>query len=299
MAGSGQMDLDFDTLVTSYPTYNKLPPAIQKYITDSNAEIDKLNAKLKEGEKASPHNTPCCLQVSHALNQYGGKHVIGPRSSRPRANIQLPPGSGIYHVQAVDELEGHLSSQYGAGEEVKTKDRKDGAAIKAYLSGSQGILCFRNGGAGAHTELWDGSSIIQRSGAPMSNGAAISESYCWGQPRVVFWKAIGETPPMVVPDWLPGWWEVKDSNDTFYYYFFRFGTVHFTKNQPSPMMCPVTTNESSGTYTIDVARSLTINWNVGPLSQEVFTPQGAGNPPTFSGAHPNTPSMPFTARKIG
>jgi hypothetical protein len=38
--------------------------------------------------------------------------------------------------------------------------------MKEHLGGKQGILVFRITGAGAHTELWDGKSIIQKAGAP-------------------------------------------------------------------------------------------------------------------------------------
>jgi hypothetical protein len=93
-----------------------------------------------------------------------GAPQIPTRSFR-RANPELPKGSGSYYLQAVDELENYLTGKYGAGEEIKTGSRKDMASMKKYLNGKQGILCFRTSGAGAHTELWDKTRIIQ-DGAP-------------------------------------------------------------------------------------------------------------------------------------
>ena len=75
--------------------------------------------------------------------------------------------------------------------------------MKRYLDGRRGILLFRNGGAGHHTELWDETHIIQDGKAVSGGGAVMNESSVFGQPRVLLWavseEKTGITP---VPDWL-------------------------------------------------------------------------------------------------
>jgi hypothetical protein len=262
MSTMGKIAIDFETLRKNYPVYNNLPPHLRNY-------IDSLNKGLKEGQ---PRNTPCCLQVSEALNGCRGDHKIPPRSLR-RENPELPKGSGNYYLQAVDELENYLAGKYGAGEEIKTGSRKDMPSMKKYLDGKQGILCFRNSGAGAHTELWDKTRIIQ-DGAPTSSGAAMDQGYIFGQPRVVFWETTGAAPAVaVVPLWLNGWWKVWDGN--YYYYFFGpGGVVQYTKTKPSNTSGPPIRADNIGRYTYTPPAQLVIMWNQVPgaeaACQETF-----------------------------
>jgi hypothetical protein len=199
-------------------------------------------------------------------------HKIPPRSYR-RDNVQLPPGSGNYYLQAVDELEEYLAGKYGAGDEIKTPSRKDMASMKSYLNGKQGILCFRNSGAGAHTELWDKTRILQ-DGAPSSSGAAMNQEYIFGQPRVVFWETTGATAVVgVVPSWLLGWWKVWDGN-TYYYFFSRDGVVQYTKTAPRNTSAPPQRANNLGYYTYTPPNRLVVTWNPVPgvemACQETF-----------------------------
>jgi type VI secretion system (T6SS) effector Tae4 (amidase) len=284
---TGTIPVDFDTLRKSYPVFKKLPPHLQNY-------IDALNKGLTPGQ---PKNTPCCLQVSEALNGCGGDHKVPSRSHR-RANPELARGSGNYFLQAVDELEIHLKAKYGPGEEIKTGSRKDTPSIKKHLSGRQGILCFRSAGAGTHTELWDKTRILQ-DGAPSSSGAAMNQDYIFGQPRVVFWEATGASAPVsVAPVWITGWWEVKDGLETYYYYFFPTGVVHYTRTRPVGPHRPLPTNDSSGTYSADVSGNITVRWKVGDLAVEIFTPLEIARPPTMAGSYPGYLAPPFRARKM-
>jgi hypothetical protein len=290
MATPGKIEAKFETLLKNYPVFTKLPPHIKKY-------IDELNKDLKPGE---PKNTPCCLQMSEGLNHCGDAHKIPPRSYR-RKNPELPSKSGTWFLQAVDELEHHLADTYGAGEEIKNKSRMDAKKIKDYLKGRQGILLFREGYAGAHTELWDKTTVIQSAGFPGSAGAIISETYIWGRPRVVFWEVVGDPGGStgVVPDWLPGWWEVSDQLDTYYYYFFPFGTVHYTRTEPVMFYCPAITNQDSGKFTVDLLGLINIKWNVGDYARESFVPLPVTSPPTLLGTYPDYPgTFPFNATKI-
>src|SRR5262245_24153077 len=103
MAGTGTIRMKFSTLESAYPKHNALPKPVQDY-------LDRLNKDIPEGK---PKNTPCCLQMSHALNATGQK--VGPRSFR-RDNA---PIAGNYYIQAVDELEHYLIGRYGRTEDIK------------------------------------------------------------------------------------------------------------------------------------------------------------------------------------
>ena len=256
MSETGKIRTNFDTLKANYPTYKTLPPALQKHMDDLN--------------KVKPGNTPCCIQVSHALNKAG---QLIPAHSFRRPNA--PIGS-YYYIQAVDELEQYLSALYGRGEDLK-KSVPSGklAEMKTYLDGKQGILVFRNSGAGFHTELWDKTHIMQDGGAPSGGGALMNQPAIFSQPRVLFWEvseeAAGLTP---VPDWLRGWWKVTDGN-TYYYYFSDQHVVTYTKAEPKylasqPFKQPL--NEGAVTISKDLA-TVVIDWNPadGGETKETFT----------------------------
>ena len=144
-----------------------------------------------------PGNTPCCVQVSHALNMAGQKipqtYDYAKQRGRSPSPIQVN-GSTNHYLLAVDELEQWLTQKYGAGVNVRalagltktpssdpTQRRKDMDQMKAYLSGSKGILLFRSVGAGFHTELWDGTQILQRD---------MDETNLFSQARVLMWYCV-------------------------------------------------------------------------------------------------------------
>lgn len=286
MASDGKIAVEFETLRQNYPVYTALPPHLKNF-------LNALNKGVKPGQ---PTNTPCCMQVSEALNACGGSHKIAPKSHR-RPNSELPAKSGNYYLLAVDELEKHLVATYGPGEEVKVKGRMDKTAIKKYLNGKQGILVFREGVAGKHTELWDRTRILQ-DGAPSASGARMSEDGIFGTPRVVFWEVTGGAPTtLLVPHWLPGWWEVKDGADVYYYYFFPTGAVCYTKNRPTVQTRPLPTQENSGTFSAEGSRQVTVEWNAAGLPVEVFTPAPT-RPPVMAGRFQGYTSPPFTAKKL-
>jgi hypothetical protein len=272
----GRIQVDFDDLKSHYPTYRTLPKALQDF-------MDALN-------RVSPGNTPCCVQMSHALNLAG--QIIPSRSYR-RSNSAI---GSYYYILAVDELEQYLAGRYGRGEEIKTASRRDKASIKKYLNGKQGILCFRSAGAGAHTELWDKSRILQ-DGAPSSSGAAMNQDYIFGQPRVVFWETTGSIPArVIVPPWLQGWWEVYDGN-YYYYYFNDENVVTYTKTKPAnTSMSPYKMPMNEGDVTVsDDETQITIDWNPadGGETQEIFTKR---SPTTMNGT--SNRYAPLFATKI-
>jgi hypothetical protein len=100
MANTGRIRVSFDSLKTHYPTYNKLPKTLQDF-------MDGLN-------NIKPGNTPCCVQMSHALNKAG--QLIPATSFRRSNSCANRPIDSHFYILAVDELEQYLS-------EVGTKKR--------------------------------------------------------------------------------------------------------------------------------------------------------------------------------
>jgi hypothetical protein len=258
MAETGKIRLSFDTLKANYPIYNMLPPPLQKF-------MDGLN-------KIAPGNTPCCVQISHALNKAGQR--IPPSSFR-RLNSNI---DGYYYILAVDELEQYLSGLYGRGEDIKKAPSGKVRSLnemKQYLNDRQGILVFRSAGAGHHTELWDKTHIIQDGGAVSGGGARMNESNIFGQPRVLFWEAHAEKAGLnPVPGWLMGWWKVDDGN-IYYYYFSDQHVVTYTRVKPKNVMSlPVKQPLNEGTVTISQnLTTVVIDWNPadGGETKETFT----------------------------
>jgi len=160
-------------------------------VLKNNYPFRPLTGELKTFMDHTP-GTPCCVQVSHALNKAG--LVVGPRSNR-RSNAIISFGpTRYYYLLAVDELAWYLETKYGAGENVGRSAAGQTllpAAIKAGLVGRQGIIVFRDRGYGFHTELWDGRQILQRD---------MNEHALFTQPQVLFWDVgfafhdYGDTP---------------------------------------------------------------------------------------------------------
>jgi hypothetical protein len=261
MGETGIVRVNFETLKSSYPTYKTLPKELQTFMNDLN--------------KVTPGNTPCALQVSHALNKAGV--VIPPRSFR-RANAKI---GSYYYLLAVDELEQYLASVFGRGEEIKKASGKTRslAEMKTYLKGKRGILVFRNAGAGHHTELWEDTHILQDGHAVSGGGAVMNEANIFGQPRVLFWptnpESAGLTP---VPSWLRGWWKVWDGN-TYYYYFTDQHVVTYVKSPPTSLSLPphkMPLNEGAVTISQNATR-VVIDWNPadGGITKETFTRQAS------------------------
>ncbi len=286
---SGRISVSFESLKTNYPFYNRLPKNLQDY-------IDVLNGITPEQKKAGIHpkgiNTPCCLQVSHALNSV--KEFIPPHSFR-RANPSL---GGQYYLQAVDELEVYLSGRYGRGENIRrvaaTKKLRNPDEMKAYIKGKQGILLFRNNGAGQHTEIWDTDTTLQNGQVPgVYVGPKVFENE-----RVLFWEVsapgVGVNP---VPEWLQGWWSVFDGVQ-YYYYFSNQHIVTYTKTKPKylsepPQKTPL--NEGEVTISSLPNRSFSIVWGEadGGTTKETFVPLGTDK---MNGA--SNRYAPLTAEKM-
>ena len=248
-SGFGSLSLDFDQLRKGYPTYNHLPPHIKNY-------MDELNKGLAPGK---PKNTPCCFQIAEALNAVGGEHAVTERSYR-RANCKL---LGNYYLGAVDELEYYLAGRYGKGEDIKPYAKGAAhpiTAMKAHIAGQRGIITFRDAGYGAHTELWDGTDIVQN-GAPLASGAAMNQSYCFGQPRILFWQCIGDDGVDEAPAWVQGWWDVQDGRQWYYHFSSQFVVTYMLKKPNNRFDMPMGRPGSEGRYAIDpIRQSVIITW---------------------------------------
>jgi len=266
MSETGKVRVQFTDLKVNYPTYKTLPPELQSFMNGLN--------------QVSPGNTPCCVQVSHALNKAG---QLIPSASARRANSKIGP---YYYLLAVDELENYLAARYGRGEEIKTSPSgavRSTAEMKSHLNGKQGILVFRNTGFGHHTELWDKTHILQDGHAVSGGGAVMNEANIFGQARVIFWETTTERSGLTpVPNWLKGWWKVYDGN-TYYYYFSDQHVATYTKLAPkSPSQPPVKAPLNEGVVTISVSPPrVVIDWNPadGGATKETFTPQAPANTP--------------------
>jgi hypothetical protein len=273
MSDTGKIYVDFDDLAGHYPTYNKLPKELKDFMTG-----------------LGPGNTPCCVQVSHALNK------VGPRiPSQGYRRRNSPIGSDFY-ILAVDELEVYLTWRFGKGEEIKHQKRTL-AQMKQYLNGKQGILLFRDTGAGYHTELWDTDHILQDGNARSSNGAVMNQENIFSKPRVLFWEVVGEDSYMVPnPAWLRGWWEVYDGH-YYYYYFSDQDIVTYVKSKPKSTTAPPVSNPlNSGEVEIaDDESMIIINWNPsdGGETVETFSRRSS----TFMNGTSNRYS-PLTATKM-
>jgi len=169
----GVMPASFAMLQGSYPRRDVKNPALYQYVD--------------QAMKGIP-GTPCCVQMSHALNMAG---ILIPRRSYRRENVGLKvSGRTYFYLLATDEVEVFLFDLCGEGEMVNRdlqKTRSIGE-IKKYLANRPGLLLFRYmnfrappiQGQFEHTELWNGTNILQRD---------MAEGFLFARPRVLFWDA--------------------------------------------------------------------------------------------------------------
>jgi hypothetical protein len=109
--------------------------------------------------------TPCCVQITHALNLCG---EVVPAAMYPRAwrapDGNMFEGRKLHYILAVDELEHYLTHTYGPAELVnRTADGKKRTVpqIKTHLGGRTGILLMFDAVTGIHAELWTGTGFHQ------------------------------------------------------------------------------------------------------------------------------------------
>jgi len=168
----GVISSPFGSLERNYPRRDKKDPKLYKYV--------------EEVMKRLP-GTPCCVQMSHALNMAG---VLVPSASYRRPNESLTiNGSKYYYLAATDELEDFLVNRCGDDGEMINIDlntTRSMGDIKKYIAKRPGLLLFRYAdfhrvgpkGEFEHTELWDGTKILQRD---------MAEGFLFARPRVLMW----------------------------------------------------------------------------------------------------------------
>lgn len=280
-----KINASFSAMAAHYPYNKALPDSMKKY-------IKYLNDHKAPGD---PDATSCCLQVSQSFNAVG--HNI-PVHSHRRQNALL---DGTYHLGAVDEVERYLTGRYGATEEIysvipraaKSADRI--AQCKAHVAGYQGILVFRSGWAGIHTELWNGKDILQNN----TTTSAMNEGWCFGAERILFWQIGDASPPPALGNWLNGWWDVNDGNQ-WYYYFSDMSGVIWTRTRPqSPVQLPPQTPGNAGKVTV-TSTEVIIDWS--PLDEtptrETFQRGGSDmEPATMRGSSSRFAGL--IAKKMG
>jgi len=168
----GVIPASINTLSSQYPRRDQKDPAKYQY-------VDKVMKGLE--------GTPCCVQMSHALNMCG--IPVPQRSYRRNPNPRLPlNGRDCSYLLATDELEDFLQTFYGAPETINRdlNQVRDAAQVKAYIKNRPGLLIFRYSalrvpapkGQFEHTELWDGTQILQRD---------MAEDFLFSRPRILMW----------------------------------------------------------------------------------------------------------------
>ena|SRR5689334_5968317 len=168
----GVIPAAFAKLQTYYPRRDAKNPALYQY-------VDQVMTGIK--------GTPCCVQMSHALNMAGIR--IPPRSyRRPNAHVQIS-GTTYYYLLATDELEDFMFDLCKDDGEMVNMDlnkTRSMAEIKKYIANRTGLLLFRFAkyrvipppGEFEHTELWDGTNTLQRD---------MDEGFLFKRPRVLMW----------------------------------------------------------------------------------------------------------------
>ncbi len=159
-----QISLDWDTVKAAYP--------MRPLTGGLKAFMDGLG----------PGNTPCCVQMSHALNVAGC--LVGPRSNR-RHTSRITTDAGTFnYLLAVDEMKWFLEDNFGVGDEISKDDQGRRITsihdMKDVLNGRTGILVFSNLHLGTHTELWDVDHMHQRD----------ISSALFNSPKVLFWDVM-------------------------------------------------------------------------------------------------------------
>jgi hypothetical protein len=79
--------------------------------------------------------------------------------------------------------------------------------------------------------------------------------------------APGPTPTSIVapPPWLFGWWKVTWRGQAFGYYFYRDGTVKWTRNLKQSTSKPPLATEGTGKFGVDEKGSIIIQWGSGSV----------------------------------
>ena len=260
MENSGVIPVPFGTLRSNYPMFKHLPKPIQDY-------MDGLNKNIPPGK---PKNTPCCIQVCHALNMSG--ETVWPKTSQ-RRNAVI---GGKCYIGNVKELEEYLTTRYGAGRYLRPSQDGSGdktqEAVCAQIQGIRGVLLFRDNGYGMHTELWTGETIVQTNKSGGFNDSVMNEASIFKVPRILFWSTSDSVPLVFssLPDWLLGWWDVNDGSQYYYYFSSDEGALYTTVKPTGSGPPPIKYQRNGGVCSMSPAGdAVKIEWS--PSSQDGAT----------------------------
>jgi hypothetical protein len=172
--------------VASIPvSFEKIRSVYPFRITKEGTFGGKLaNPDLRKVMDRNP-GTPCCVQVSHALNMAGFPITPGYRGQWRRPDPQEIDGVIYYFILAVNEMENYITDRFDTGEQLSGMRSKD---IRQYLKGRPGLLIMRDSTPGVHTEFWTGTSFLQTD---------MAVDHLLGLPRVLFWDCT-----LAPPQWL-------------------------------------------------------------------------------------------------
>jgi hypothetical protein len=168
----GVIPASINILSSQYPRRDQKDPAKYKY-------VDKVMQGLP--------GTPCCVQMSHALNMCGIPVPQGSYRRNPNPKLTID-GRHCSYLLATDELEDFLQTYCGEPETINRdlNHTRSVEEIKGYIKNRPGLLIFRYSnprlpapqGQFEHTELWDGTRILQRD---------MNEQFLFARPRVLMW----------------------------------------------------------------------------------------------------------------
>ena len=269
--------LDFDRLWNNY-MFRPLTGSFKAHM-DGLEKGRQAWIKANPGKDEPPLNTPCVIQLSHALNKAG---IIIPPHSFWRSSAKI---DGLWYLQAVNELQTYLTQRFFPGTAVTAGTAQQ---RQASLNGKRGILTF----GAFHCELWRDDQIRQRDNIPLPDGRVEHgmSGGIWNAPKIMFWEVQGTgdfvaLPPL--PPSLPGWWVVTDNN-TYYYYFETDNVVFYTKTKPKNIaVAPDKTGINYGkVLPLPTSPfSVRIAWNPadGGETIEVFTDDPSESVPTMQG----------------
>jgi hypothetical protein len=179
----GVVRTSFQRLADNYPNRVVHDPAKYKY-------VDAVMATLT--------GTSCCIQMCQTLNLCGFTVPANSWRRDPNPSTKMDDGTRFYYMAATDELEEFLVASCGAPEDLAAtvtdpSPQKRMAAIKDRTC----LIVFRYSGYRhppvpqhfEHTELWDGSKMLQSDMSPK----------LFSSQRVLIWDTV-DMPKAIVDD---------------------------------------------------------------------------------------------------
>lgn len=170
--------IDFNLFLSKHPYHN---------------EIRALIGEPLKGMVIKNKWSPCCIQVSYALNNAGAPIVensyFGPEMGR---KVRLFRGGEDLYIIDVFDMRAYLDGRYGEAENYKGTKQ----AMIDEIRGRTGIIRFGR----AHVDVWEGERYHQqhRRDLPDSAAWAVSEAGAWGAPSVsqvgIFFWPVASRP---------------------------------------------------------------------------------------------------------